>query len=214
MGTTEAQRPSSVAALRVASVPESLPTGSIRSAAEALVAAIEARDGDTAAHSVAVVSVSIRILRTLDPAAADDPLVAYGFLLHDVGKLSVPDAVLYKPGPLVGPELTLIRQHPLWGAQILERMDGLAGTLAQRIVRHHHERWDGSGYPGGLAGSAIPSACRAFAVVDAFDAMTRDRPYRPAMAVDAALDELAGGRGTQFDPDAVDILLEQLRHAA
>lgn len=180
----------------------------MRAVSHALTAAIEARDADTSEHSTRVVRLAMAVLSELDPVAARDPLVEYGFLLHDVGKIAVRDAVLLKPGPLDPDEWRQMKQHPLFGAQILGQIDSLRGSAAVDVVRHHHERWDGGGYPHGLRRAAIPSACRAFAVVDAFDAMTTDRPYRRCISMADALEELTRHRGTQFDPDAVDILLE------
>ena len=185
----------------------------MRTAAHALTAAIEARDADTGAHSIRVVEMSLDVLAELDPVARKDPMVEYGILLHDVGKIAVPDAVLLKPGPLDESEWMKMRQHPLWSVQILDQIPSIRGTVAVDIVRHHHERWDGNGYPYRLARRAIPSSCRAFAVVDAFDAMTSDRPYRTALPIDVAMDELERYSGSQFDPDAVDIFAERFAHA-
>jgi HD-GYP domain-containing protein (c-di-GMP phosphodiesterase class II) len=134
----------------------------------------------------------------VDPALARRPDVAYGFYLHDIGKVGVPEQVLGKPGPLDEDEWRLMREHPAIGARIIEPIRFLTGAM--EIVRSHHERWDGSGYPDGLAAEQIPLTARIFALADSFDAMTSDRPYRRAMPVEAALDEIRRGAGTQFDP--------------
>jgi ribonuclease P protein subunit RPR2 len=123
--------------------------------------------------------------------------MAYGFLLHDIGKLAVPDAILNKTGALTDEEWELMRGHPEAGVRILSPIPFLGRAID--VVRHHHERWDGSGYPAGLAGESIPMWARIFAVVDAVDAMTSDRPYRDALPLEVAHQELKKGVGTQFD---------------
>jgi HD-GYP domain-containing protein (c-di-GMP phosphodiesterase class II) len=125
--------------------------------------------------------------------------------LHDVGKLSVPDVVLTKAGPLTEGEWELMRQHPESGRSILADIPFLAG--AREIVHAHHERWDGTGYPRGLAGEEIPLGAQIFPLCDAFDAMTSDRPYRKALFTETALGEIRRGAGTQFRPDAVEAFL-------
>jgi HD-GYP domain-containing protein (c-di-GMP phosphodiesterase class II) len=126
--------------------------------------------------------------------------------LHDVGKIKVPDTVLNKPGPLDGDEAEVIRRHATWGAETLARIPGLEAVAT--VVRFHHERWDGSGYPEGLQGARIPLASRIISVCDAYAAMICDRPYRPAMDLDAAIGEVCGASGTQFDPSVVEALVE------
>ena len=129
------------------------------------------------------------------------PQIEFGFLLHDVGKVAVPDAILFKSSSLTAEEYALVRRHPIIGSEILRDVDFLGeGKL---VVRHHHERWDGSGYPDGLIGDAIPLAARVFAVADALDALTTDRPYRPASTFTRAREVINDGAGTQFDPDVV-----------
>jgi response regulator RpfG family c-di-GMP phosphodiesterase len=130
--------------------------------------------------------------------------MAYGFLLHDIGKLAVPDAILGKPGRLDGHEWALMRRHPSEGVRILEAIPFLDEALD--VVRFHHERWDGSGYPEGLAGTEIPLWARIFSVVDALDAITADRPYRARASYTLALDEISRNAGTQFDPQVVEAL--------
>ena len=129
----------------------------------------------------------------------------HGAMLHDVGKIGVPDAILRKRGPLNEEEWESIRQHPTHGYQMLKNVRFLAG--AAELVRCHHERYDGTGYPRGLRGEAIPLAARIFAVADTFDAITSVRPYKPARSVADACREIEAHRGTQFDPRAVDALL-------
>ncbi|MCW2991186.1 MAG: hypothetical protein JWM73_1780, partial [Solirubrobacterales bacterium] len=133
---------------------------------------------------------------------ADDPEIEFGFLLHDVGKVAVPDAILFKPEPLNVPERNVMEKHSEIGWEILRDIDFLGD--AKLVVRHHHERWDGDGYPDGLAGEDIPLAARVFSVADTFDALTTDRPYRPAMAIARAREIIAAESGTQFDPAAVE----------
>jgi HD-GYP domain-containing protein (c-di-GMP phosphodiesterase class II) len=141
----------------------------------------------------------------IEPDHADDLQFQYGFLLHDVGKLTVPDVILTKAGPLTEDEWEIMRGHPAAGRSILDGIPFLAG--AREIVYAHHERWDGKGYPVGLSGDEIPLGAQIFPLCDAFDAMTSDRPYRKALSVEVARKELVGGRGTQFRPDVVDAFL-------
>jgi len=127
------------------------------------------------------------------------PDAEYGFLLHDVGKVGVPERILNKPGPLSAAEWRVMRTHPIIGYQILQGIPFM--TTAASIVRCHHEMWDGAGYPEGLRGEQIPLPARVFQVVDAFDAMTTDRPYRASLGVDRAAEEIERMAGSQFDPD-------------
>lgn len=170
-----------------------------------LAAAVEAKDEYTAGHLHRVSRYGMAMLDLMGPADRDDPKYEYGFLLHDVGKLGIPDAILAKKGPLTEVEWSLMRQHPGIGVHILKDIPFLAG--ASEIVCSHHERWDGSGYPNGWRDDLIPFGARLFAVADAFDAMTTDRPYRNAMPIDRAIAELTKESGSQFWPDAVDALL-------
>ncbi|MGZ6827408.1 MAG: HD-GYP domain-containing protein [Mycobacteriales bacterium] len=176
-----------------------------RSTAAALAQAIEARDSGTGGHVQRVTALAQELLRVVDPALAADEQLSFGFLLHDVGKIGVPDAVLRKPGPLDAAERAVMDTHPAVGHRIV----GQAGfsPLVAQIVLTHHERWDGRGYPQGLRGEQIPLATRVFAVADSLDAMTDDRPYRAGMALEDAVEEVQRHSGTQFDPAAVEALL-------
>jgi len=167
----------------------------------ALAVAVEAKDGYTGGHIHRVHALGLLLAQALVPDDVDDPQLAYGFLLHDVGKLAVPDAVLMKPGKLTDEEWELMRRHSEAGLRILSEIPFLDRALD--VVVHHHERWDGGGYPRGLRGEEIPLWARIFAVVDSVDAMTSDRPYRAGMPLDDALEELRRGAGSQFDPACV-----------
>jgi len=168
----------------------------------ALADAVEARDAYTARHAERVAAYGIEIARACGLDAADDPDLEFGFLLHDIGKIGISDAILYKPGLLTDDERDDMRRHPVIGEEIVRGIDFLAG--ARQVVRSHHERWDGAGYPDGLAGERIPLAARVFAVADTFDALTSDRPYRAAAPFHEARRVIASASGTQFDPTVAD----------
>lgn len=161
---------------------------------------VEAKDAYTGQHLERCRVYGVTLLQELG-IDAEYPDAQYGFLLHDAGKVGVPERVLGKPGPLTAAEWRVMRTHPLIGYQMVAGIPFLRN--AGEIVRSHHEMFDGSGYPEGLAREEIPLPARVFAVVDAFDAMTTDRPYRAAMSVEQAAAELARMAGTQFDPDVV-----------
>jgi hypothetical protein len=171
----------------------------------ALAKAVEARDQYTGHHVERVRAESLRIARRF--GLSDEALrqLEFGAVLHDVGKLGIPDAILSKPGPLTPVEVATMRQHPTIGRRLLEGISFLQPSLT--AVETHHEWWDGHGYPWGLAGEAIPLEGRIVAVADAYDAMTSDRPYRKGMSDDCARSLIAKGRGTQFAPDVVDAFL-------
>ena len=177
-----------------------------RSTAAALAQAIEARDSGTGGHVVRVTALAQALLEVVDPVMAADEQLSFGFLLHDVGKIGVPDAILRKPGPLDAAEKAIMDTHP----EIGHRIVGQAGfsPLVSEIVLTHHERWDGQGYPAGLRGVEIPLATRLFAVADSLDAMTSDRPYRQGMSLEDAITEVVRYSGSQFDPAAVNALLQ------
>jgi putative nucleotidyltransferase with HDIG domain len=165
----------------------------------ALANAVEARDAYTHRHAQRVAAYGLRIAHAAGIEV--DPQVEFGFLLHDVGKVAVPDAILFKPGPLDEQERALVRKHPDIGSQILRHIDFL--DEAKAVVRHHHERWDGAGYPDGLAGEAIPVHARVFALADTLDALTSARPYRAAVGWAEARHVILAESGTQFDPAIV-----------
>jgi HD-GYP domain-containing protein (c-di-GMP phosphodiesterase class II) len=165
----------------------------------ALANAVEARDAYTGRHAQRVAAYGLRIAHA---AGVDvDPQIEFGFLLHDVGKVAVPDAILFKPGPLSDEERALMVRHPEIGSEILRHIDFL--DEAKVVVMHHHERWDGRGYPDGLAGEDIPLQARVFAVADTLDALTTDRPYRAACGWADARQVIRAGSGSQFDPAIV-----------
>jgi len=167
----------------------------------ALAAALAAKDPATASHTERCSWYAARLAEELGLGERDTSIVRLSSLLHDVGKLAVPDDVLFKPGPLDDHEWTLMRQHPLTALHILGQIRSIAD--ATPAILHHHEHFDGSGYPDGLAGDAIPIASRILLVTDAFDAMTTDRPYRRAMPLETAVEELKRNAGSQFDPVVV-----------
>ena len=169
----------------------------------ALAGALESKDLGTATHSQRVQRYAIELAQAIEPELLHDPSVEYGFLLHDVGKIGIPDHVLQKSGPLDSAEQRLMRTHTALGVQLLGDVDLLHGD-GLKVVRCHHERWDGTGYPDGLAGGEIPLVARIFALADSLDAMTSDRPYRKARRWQDAATEIRSERGRQFDPDVVD----------
>jgi response regulator RpfG family c-di-GMP phosphodiesterase len=174
----------------------------------ALASALESKDTGTRAHSQRVQHYALELARAVSPDLIDDPSAEYGFLLHDVGKIGIPDRILQKPGPLNEGEKRLMRTHTLLGEQMLGGVAFLRGE-GLRIVRSHHERWDGDGYPDELSGTDIPLAARIFAVADALDAMTSDRPYRSALSWRAAGKEVMAQSGAQFDPGVVRAFVER-----
>lgn len=187
-----------------------------RATVYALAAALELRGDDTSGHAERVTRLALELTRRVAPELADDPKLEFGFLLHDIGKMGIRDAVLLKPGLLDGGELNEMRDHTRLGERVVEQIPNLEG-VALDVVGSHHERWDGSGYPRGLRREEIPLAARIFAVVDAYDAMTNDRPYRRALAVEEALDEIPREAGAQFDPHIASefaALVRALRSAA
>jgi HD-GYP domain-containing protein (c-di-GMP phosphodiesterase class II) len=171
-----------------------------------LAQVVEAKDRTTRGHLDRTQRYGLALAARVDPELTQRPEVAYGFFLHDIGKVGIPEAVLCKPGPLTEAEWTVMRAHPTIGAQIVEPIRFLQGAV--EIVQTHHERWDGRGYPQGLRGEEIPLAARVFAIADCFDAMTSDRPYRMALPFDAAYDEIVDGSGSQFDPQVVDVFID------
>jgi len=179
---------------------------SYRQTVTALAAALESRDLGTGAHSQRVTAYASRLTVEFDPSLIDDTSLEWGFLLHDVGKIGVPDSILHKKGPLTDDERRVMEQHTRIGESLLAHLPLLQGE-GLSVVRSHHERWDGHGYPDRLSGTDIPVGARIFSVADALDAMTIDRPYRGGLAWDAALRELEQKAGTHFDPNVVDALV-------
>jgi len=173
-----------------------------RSTLQALTAALEARDSETHGHSERVVTFSLRLGREYGLNAAEMKALEFGSLLHDIGKIGVPDAILRKPAKLTDEEWVRMREHPLHGQQILRGIKFLEG--AARVVAQHHEKWDGSGYPLGLKGEEVDICARIFQVADAFDAITSDRVYRKAQSYEAAARELDEWANRQFDPKVVE----------
>jgi len=179
---------------------------------DALVTAVDNKDRYTRRHSEDVMHYSLEIAHALGLDAETRRVIEIAALLHDVGKIGVPDAILRKPGRLSEDDYEAIKQHPLMGSVIVGAVPGFEDTLD--AVRHHHERWDGGGYPFGLAGEETPLTARLMAVADAYSAMTTDRPYRKGMDAGKALDILRDGAGTQWDPACVRAFLEARRPAA
>jgi cyclic di-GMP phosphodiesterase len=175
---------------------------SYRQTVIALSDALEAKDPVTGIHALRVQRYALELTAAVDGSLLDEPSLEYGFLLHDIGKIGVPDAILKKPGPLDRQELELMQRHPLIGAKLLREVVLLQGE-GIGVVRSHHERWDGRGYPDGLTEHEIPEGARIFALADALDAMTNDRPYRRRLAWPEAVDEILAQDGSQFDPRVV-----------
>jgi response regulator RpfG family c-di-GMP phosphodiesterase len=173
-----------------------------RETASALATALESKDTGTRQHCQRVQRYAVELALAARMEIADDPSAEYGYLLHDIGKIGIPDRILLKPGPLNDEERRQMKTHTILGEQMLGGVTLLRGT-GLGIVRSHHERWDGTGYPDRLAGTDIPVGARIFAVADALDAMTSDRPYRPAQEWSWAGREIASQSGRQFDPAVV-----------
>jgi HD-GYP domain-containing protein (c-di-GMP phosphodiesterase class II) len=176
-----------------------------RAPIEALVAGIDRRDPTNRGHSRRVAVLSRLLAEAAGLSSREIRRAELAGLVHDVGKVALPSRILRKPGPLDAREYALVRRHPQIGCRMLKGWLGLRSVLG--AVRHHHERWDGLGYPFGLRGEAIPQLARIVAIADAYDAMISDRPYRPALSAEAAREELRRGRGTHFDPELVDAFL-------
>jgi len=175
----------------------------------ALARGAEAKDTDTGDHVVRVQLLAEELARSTGVDAERAADIGWSAMLHDVGKLHVPDRILLKPGPLSADEWAIMRRHPVWGAEILAQGEGF--EVARRIARWHHENIDGSGYPDGLLGDRIPLEARIVRIADAFDAMTHRRPYQPARAIEWALEEIARCAGTQFDPELARLFIDQVR---
>jgi hypothetical protein len=168
----------------------------------ALVA--EYRDDNTADHTERVGVMAAQLARALGLSDREVWLIRRAAPLHDLGKIAIPDSILLKPGPLTDEEFEVVKTHAVLGARVLAGAESEILQMAERIVRSHHERWDGSGYPDALAGDAIPVEARLVSVADVFDVLVHERPYKDSWTVEAAADEIRGASGTQFDPAAVD----------
>ncbi|HKW60672.1 MAG TPA: HD domain-containing phosphohydrolase, partial [Candidatus Dormibacteraeota bacterium] len=178
----------------------------------ALAAAVEAKDPYTEAHTQRVAESARSIGVRLGLGASDLDALYRGGLIHDIGKIGIPDAILLKPGPLDADEEITIRTHPIIGETIVAPLHSATRLLP--IIRHHHEHYDGTGYPDRLAGTAIPRLARIVAVCDAFDALVNDRPYRKRKSLEEALACLRAGRGRQWDPEVVDVFLADVPRSA
>jgi len=176
----------------------------------AMVNAIEARDSETSNHCRRARAYTLLLARRLGLPAEHLRDVGWGALLHDVGKIGVPDEILLKKGPLTEEEWRLMKRHPLLGYQMVKDIDFLSG--ASKLVLAHHEKWDGSGYPYGLAGEEIPIGARCFAIADALEAITSRRSYKPAFSFDVADERIAESSGTHFEPELVRVFLSIPRH--
>ena len=172
----------------------------------ALAHALESKDGATGAHSERVRRYGSELAQAVDPYLLEEPSLEYGFILHDVGKIAIPDAILGKRDALTPAERRLLEMHPRLGEQMVGKAALLRGHGVE-IVRSHHERWDGSGYPEGLVGEQIPLPARIFSVADALDAITSDRPYSRARPWEDAVEDIVAHSGTQFDPSVVSAFL-------
>jgi len=174
----------------------------------ALAGALESKDTGTRAHSERVQRYAAELAAACAPELLKDPSMEYGFVLHDVGKIGIPDSVLQKPAPLSARERRLIETHTILGEQMLEGVSFMSAECLS-VVRSHHERWDGAGYPDGLGGDEIPLGARVFAVADALDAITSNRPYRSEQPWANAVEEISAQAGKQFDPVVVEAFRER-----
>lgn len=173
-----------------------------------LIEAIEMRDPSTRGHSEEVAKLAVELGKALNLPREDIEILEIAGYIHDIGKLKVPDEILLKPGRLDSNEWKIMKLHPVWGAEMLSRITALKGI--DKIVRHHHERWDGNGYPDGLKGEEIPFLSRILAIADSFQAMISDRYYRKALSIPEAIEELKRGKGKQFDPNLVDVFINKV----
>ncbi|MGH3003627.1 MAG: HD-GYP domain-containing protein [Gaiellaceae bacterium] len=191
--------------IQIAQRQHDLLTEAYRQTLEALAGALESRDFGTSTHSRRVSAYATRLTLEIAPSLVDDPTLEWGFLLHDVGKIGIPDKVLLKPGSLTDAERHCMEQHTVIGERLVAHVPLLHGE-GIGVIRSHHERWDGGGYPDRSEGASTPVAARIFAAADALDAMTDRRPYRAPVSWEEALATLRRARGSQFDPDVVDAL--------
>ncbi|MGH2754842.1 MAG: HD-GYP domain-containing protein [Actinomycetota bacterium] len=175
-------------------------------AVEVLAAAVEMKDAGTGGHIYRTAILASACLEQVDPHLAAHGEINYAFLLHDIGKIGVPDSILNKPGPLDADEWNIMRRHPEMGAKLIVPLG--FDDIVTDVILHHHERWDGSGYPFGLHGEDIPLPARVLAVADAYDAMTCERPYSTPVEMDDALTIIELSSDKHFDPEVVDVFLK------
>ncbi|MDG0812206.1 HD-GYP domain-containing protein [Cohnella rhizosphaerae] len=173
---------------------------------QAMSSALDSRDNETQGHSLRVTAYAWLLGRQMGIEGEQLEMLYRGALLHDVGKIGIPDAILRKEGPLDEMEWAIMRTHVNMGVRMLAHIEFLRPALD--VVRYHHERWDGLGYPEGLSGEQIPLCARIFAVCDTYDAITSDRPYRPSKSHETAIEEIKKFAGTQFCPAAVEAFMQ------
>ncbi|TMC56054.1 MAG: HD-GYP domain-containing protein [Chloroflexi bacterium] len=171
--------------------------------------ALDLRDKETEGHTQRVTQMTVRLAQALGVSDSELVQMRRGALLHDIGKMGVPDSILLKPGPLTDDEWVVMRKHPVFAYELLEPILFLRGALD--IPHHHHEKWDGTGYPCGLKGEQIPLAARIFAVVDVWDALRSDRPYRPGWPEPKVLDHIGAQSGKHFDSTVVEVFMRLVR---
>ena len=173
---------------------------------EAMVLALDLREKETGYHSYRVTEYSLTLAKKLELSESDLSIIAKGALLHDIGKIGVPDSILLKPGKLTDEEWSIMRSHPQLGYELLRKIDFL--EEAAQIVLHHHERFDGNGYPVGLVGEQIPIGARIFSIVDTLDALTSERVYKKAYSFEESIDIITKESTKQFEPEIVDAFLD------
>ena len=161
------------------------------------------RDDNTHEHTQRVGALAARLARGMNLPARQVALIRQTAPLHDIGKIAIPDSILLKPGKLTDEEFEVVKTHAAMGARVLTNGSSDLLRTAEAIARHHHERWDGGGYPAGLAGEGIPIAARLVHLADVFDVLLHERPYKESWTLEAAVEEIARGAGTDFDPEAV-----------
>jgi putative nucleotidyltransferase with HDIG domain len=176
---------------------------------EGWVHALDLRDKETEGHTQRVTRLTERLARSMGINEGDIIHITRGALLHDIGKMGIPDSILLKPGPLTIEERELINQHPVYAYNMLKRIDFLLPAID--IPHYHHEKWDGSGYPDGLRGESIPFAARIFPVIDVWDALTSDRPYRKGLPPEEVREHIKSDSGRHFDPQVVEAFMEMKR---